>query len=71
MHVLQLYMVILYICKNIFIWNTHHTTNVQLCGQLKQTMILFDTSQALPWMVHEIITSKQIWAWAGYPRAGL
>ena len=43
-----------YIYKKIFVWNTHHTTNVQLCGQLIQTM-MFDTNQALAWMEYELL----------------
>ena len=44
-----------YIYKKIFIWNTHHTSNVQLCGQLMQTMMMFDINQALAWTENELL----------------
>ena len=44
-----------YIYKKIFIWNTHHTSNVQLGGQLMQTMMMFDINQALAWTENELL----------------
>ena len=46
--------IMVYIYKKIFIWNTHHTTNVQLCGQLIQTMMMFDINQATAWTEYEL-----------------
>ena len=43
-----------YFYKKIFICNTHHTTNVQLCDQLIQTMKMFDINQALVWKEYEL-----------------
>ena len=47
--------IMLYIYKKIFFWNTHHTTNVQLCSQFIQTIILFDTSKVLVWTEYELL----------------
>ena len=47
--------IIFYIYEKIFIWNTHHTTNAQLCGQLIQTMMMFDINQALSWTEYELL----------------
>ena len=50
-----LYGSMFYIYIKIFIWNTHHTTNVQLCGQLIQTMMMFDIKHSLAWTQYELL----------------